>query len=162
MEFRTALAEKIGRETRLEVDPDRELTVTCGSTEAMLASFMAILNPGDRVAVFSPFYENYAADGILSGAEAVHVPLHAPDWGFDLGELRSAFRDKGCRALVLCNPSNPCGKVFSREELVSIGAVPGSSFFERPVKNLVRFHFSRRESTLREAAYRLKLLPSKL
>jgi aspartate/methionine/tyrosine aminotransferase len=122
-EFRTALAEKISRETGLEVDPDRELTVTCGSTEAMLACMMAVLNPGDRVAVFSPFYENYAADGILAGAEAVHVPLHAPDWKFDLEELRSAFRDKGCRALVLCNPSNPCGKVFSREELVSIGAL---------------------------------------
>jgi len=123
LEFRTALAEKIGCETGLEIDPDRELTVTCGSTEAMLASLMAILNPGDRVAVFSPFYENYAADGILSGAEAVHVPLHAPDWDFDIGELRAAFRDNGCRALVLCNPSNPCGKVFSRAELVSIGAL---------------------------------------
>ena len=122
-EFRIALAEKISRESGLGVDPDRELTVTCGSTEAMLACLMAVLNPGDRVAVFSPYYENYAADGILAGAEAVHVPLHAPGWDFDIEELRSAFRDKGCRALVLCNPSNPCGKVFSRQELVEIGAL---------------------------------------
>jgi aminotransferase len=122
-EFRTALAAKISRETGSVVDPDRELTVTCGSTEAMLACMMAVLNPGDRVALFSPFYENYAADGILAGAEAVHVPLHAPDWAFDPEELRSAFRDKGCKALVLCNPSNPCGKVFSRQELVAIGAL---------------------------------------
>jgi aspartate/methionine/tyrosine aminotransferase len=122
-EFRQALAEKIARDTGLEVDPDRELTVTCGSTEAMLASLMAVLNPGDRVAVFSPFYENYAADGILSGAEAVHVPLRAPDWEFDPDELRAAFRDRGCRALVLCNPSNPCGKVFTRQELSFIGTL---------------------------------------
>jgi aspartate/methionine/tyrosine aminotransferase len=122
-EFRRALAGKIGRETDLEVDPERELTVTCGSTEAMLACLMAVLNPGDRVAVFSPFYENYAADGILAGAEAIHVKLHAPDWRFDPEELRAAFRDGGCRALVLCNPSNPCGKVFSREELASIGEI---------------------------------------
>jgi aminotransferase len=319
-EFRIALAEKISRETGFQVDPDRELTVTCGSTEAMVACLLAILNPGDRVAVFSPYYENYAADGILAGAEAVHVPLMAPDWSFDLEDLRAAFRDEGCKVLVLCNPSNPCGKVFSREELVSIGAlleeydalavtdevyqhivydgfrhtcmaslpglrervltcsslsktysitgwrlgyvwaaprwtdavrkvhdfltvgaahplqiaavaglrqppsyylslaseyadrreillqalsdaglralkpqgayflladisptgmddvsfcaflsetvgvgaVPGSSFFERPVRNLVRFHFSRRESTLREAADRLRSLPSRL
>jgi aminotransferase len=119
-EFRGALARKISRETGLEVDPDRELTATCGSTEAMLACMMAVLDPGDKVAVFSPFYENYAADGILAGAEAVHVPLRAPDWSFDPDELRAAFA-KGCKVLVLCNPSNPCGKVFSRAELESIG-----------------------------------------
>ena len=122
-EFRQALARKIGRESGFEIDPDRELTVTCGSTEAMLACLMAVLNPGDRVAVFSPYYENYAADGILAGAEAVHVPLHAPAWSFDPEQLRAAFRDQGCKALVLCNPSNPCGKVFSRDELVLIGSL---------------------------------------
>lgn len=120
-EFRAALASKISRESGLEVDPDRELTVTCGSTEAMLACMMAVLDPGDKVAVFSPFYENYAADGILSGAEAVHVPLHAPDWSFDPEELRAAFRDQGCKLLVICNPSNPCGKVFTGPELSFIG-----------------------------------------
>lgn len=122
-EFRQALADKIRQDTGLEVDPDRELTVTCGSTEAMLASLMASLDPGDRVAVFSPFYENYAADGILSGAEAVHVALRGPGWEFDPDELRSAFRDRGCRALVVCNPSNPCGKVFTRQELITIGSI---------------------------------------
>ncbi|MBK9579259.1 MAG: aminotransferase class I/II-fold pyridoxal phosphate-dependent enzyme [Fibrobacteres bacterium] len=122
-EFRLALSRKISREVGRMVDPDRELTVTCGSTEAMIASMMAILDPGDRVAVFSPYYENYAADGILAGAEAVHVRLHAPHWRFDPEELRSAFRDQGCKALVLCNPSNPCGKVFTREELETIASI---------------------------------------
>ena len=120
-EFRTALADKLSASTGLAIDPDRELTATCGSTEAMIASLMAILNPGDRVAIFSPFYENYNADGILSGAEAVHVKLHAPDWDFDRAELRAAFADRGCKAIVICNPSNPCGKVFTRGELVEIG-----------------------------------------
>ncbi len=122
-EFRVALAEKLTRTSGRSVDPDRELTVTCGSTEAMIASLMAILNPGDRVAVFSPFYENYNADGILSGAQAVHIRLHAPTWNFDRSELREAFAEKGCKAIVICNPSNPCGKVFTREELMEIGQV---------------------------------------
>jgi aminotransferase len=122
-EFRTALADKLTTSVGRSVDPDRELTATCGSTEAMIASMMAILNPGDRVAVFSPFYENYNADGILSGAEAVHVKLHAPSWDFDRSELRAAFAEKGCKALVICNPSNPCGKVFTRDELTEIGAL---------------------------------------
>jgi len=122
-EFRLALARKIGREIGRTVDPDRELTVTCGSTEAMIASMMAILDPGDKVAVFSPYYENYAADGILAGAQAVHVRLHAPHWRFDPDELRAAFRDQGCKALVLCNPSNPCGKVFTQLELETIAGL---------------------------------------
>lgn len=122
-EFRAALGRKLSLSTGREIDPDRELTATCGSTEAMIASLMAILNPGDRVAVFSPFYENYNADGILSGAEAVHVRLHAPDWDFDRAELRAAFAEKGCKAIVICNPSNPCGKVFTRSELLEIGAL---------------------------------------
>lgn len=122
-EFRAALGRKLSRSAGREVDPDRELTATCGSTEAMIASLMAILNPGDRVAVFSPYYENYNADGILSGAEAVHVKLHAPAWDFDRAELRAAFAEKGCKAIVICNPSNPCGKVFTRAELAEIGAL---------------------------------------
>jgi len=122
-EFRAALADKISMFSGREVDPDRELTATCGSTEAMIASLMAILNPGDGLAVFSPFYENYNADGILSGARTVHVKLHAPDWSFDRAELRAAFSEHGCKAIVVCNPSNPCGKVFTREELTEIGVL---------------------------------------
>jgi aspartate/methionine/tyrosine aminotransferase len=118
-EFRIALAEKIHLDSGLHVDPDRHLTVTCGSTEAMVASLMATLNPGNKVAVFSPFYENYRADGILSGAETLHVPLHLPDWSFDSADLEKAFR-AGARVLVLCNPSNPCGKVFTLQELSEI------------------------------------------
>jgi len=116
LSFRTALARKLTRFMGLEIHPDAHLTVTCGSTEAMMASLMAVCNSGDRVIVFSPFYENYGADAILSGAEPVYVPLHPPDFDFDPDELRGAFR-QGVKALVLCNPSNPSGKVFTREEL---------------------------------------------
>ena len=114
--FREALAEKQSRYMGLSIDPDREIVVTCGSTEAMMASMLTVCNPGDRVAVFSPFYENYGADIILSGAEPLFIPLRPPSFCFDPGELESAFR-KGAKALILCNPSNPTGKVFSREEL---------------------------------------------
>jgi aspartate/methionine/tyrosine aminotransferase len=117
--FRRALAAKIGRFTGLEVDPDRHLVVTCGSTEAMMVAMMTACNPGDKVVVFSPFYENYAADAILSGAEPVYVSLTPPDFGFDRDELRRAFAQKP-KAIVLCNPSNPSGKVFTREELLFI------------------------------------------
>ena len=103
-----------------EVDPDREVCVTCGSTEAMMCAMMTIVNPGDRVLVFSPFYENYGADAILSGAEPVYVPLEPPDYGFDLALVERGFAE-GAKALVLCNPSNPCGKVFTREELAALG-----------------------------------------
>lgn len=118
--FRQALAEKIERFSGVPVDPDRNLVVTCGSTEAMMVAMMTACNPGDRVVVFSPFYENYAADAILSGAEPIYVPLNPPDFRFDPDALRRAFAKKP-KAIVVCNPSNPSGKVFTREELMFIG-----------------------------------------
>jgi aspartate/methionine/tyrosine aminotransferase len=117
--FRQALAAKINRFSGLEIEPDRNLVVTCGSTEAMMVAMMTACNPGDKVIVFSPFYENYAADAILSGAEPIYVSLQPPGFGFDREELRRAFAQKP-KALVLCNPSNPCGKVFTRDELLFI------------------------------------------
>ncbi len=117
--FRAALAAKIERFTGLSVDPDRHLVVTCGSTEAMAVAMMTACNPGDKVVVFSPFYENYAADAILAGAEPIYVPLRPPDFGFDPEELARAFAQEP-KAIVLCNPSNPTGKVFTRDELLTI------------------------------------------
>jgi aspartate/methionine/tyrosine aminotransferase len=117
--FRQALAAKINRFTGLDLEPDRHLVTTCGSTEAMMVAMMTACNPGDKVIVFSPFYENYAADAILSGAEPIYVSLQPPNFGFDRDELRRAFAQKP-KALVLCNPSNPCGKVFTRDELLFI------------------------------------------
>jgi aminotransferase len=101
------------------IDPNGEIVVTCGSTEAMMAAMMTVTNPGDKVIVFSPFYENYGADTILSGAEPIYVPLYPPEFNFDPDELEAAFKQKP-KALILCNPSNPCGKVFSYEELKTI------------------------------------------
>ncbi len=120
--FRQALAKKHQRFSGLEIDPDRHLVVTCGSTEAMMVSMMTACDPGDKVIVFSPFYENYAADAILTGAIPVHVPLHAPDFTFDRDELRRAFAS-GVKAIVICNPANPSGKVFTREELLFIAGL---------------------------------------
>lgn len=120
--FRNALARKHSEYTGLDLDPDRHLVVTCGSTEAMMVAMMTACDPGDKVIVFSPFYENYAADAILSGATPIHVTLHAPNFEFDQDELRSAFA-QGAKAIVICNPSNPCGKVFSREELLHIAGL---------------------------------------
>ena len=117
--FRQALARKQRRFTGLPIDPDAHLVVTCGSTEAMMAAMMTACNPGDKVVVFSPFYENYVADTILSGAEPVHVELRPPDFTFDPAELRRAFAQRP-KALILCNPSNPTGKVFTRDELLQI------------------------------------------
>jgi len=114
--FREALARKLTRTVGVECEADRNLVVTCGSTEAMLASMLSVCNPGDRVIVFSPFYENYAADAILSGATPIFVHLEPPDWSFDPEELRRAFA-QGAKAVVLCNPSNPTGRVFSEREL---------------------------------------------
>ena len=114
--FRAALARKQSARMGLALDPDANIVVTCGSTEAMMAAMMTACNPGDKVIIFSPFYENYVADTILSGAEPIYVPLRPPDFGFDPGELERAFARKP-RALILCNPSNPSGKVFTREEL---------------------------------------------
>jgi aminotransferase len=120
--FRKALAKKYFKFTGLEINPDENIVVTCGSTEAMMAAMMTACNPGDKVIVFSPFYENYAADAILSGAEPVYVPLYPPNFGFDKEELRQAFK-KGVKALILCNPSNPTGKVFTKEELEFIASL---------------------------------------
>lgn len=117
--FRSVLARKISRFTGLDIDPDQHLVVTCGSTEAMMVAMMTACNPGDKVIVFSPFYENYAADAILSGAEPIYVPLHAPDFRFNPDELARAFALKP-KAIVVCNPSNPTGKVFTRPELLEI------------------------------------------
>ena len=117
--FRQALAKKIQHFSGLEVDPDQHLVVTCGSTEAMMVAMMTACNPGDKVIVFSPFYENYAADAILSGAEPIYVPLHPPGFGFDEDDLKRAFAQHP-KAIVICNPSNPSGKVFTREELLTI------------------------------------------
>lgn len=114
--FREALAAKQEHFSGMKVDPDKEIVVTCGSTEAMMAAMMAVTNPGDKVIIFSPFYENYGADTILSGAEPVYVPLVPPEFGFDANVLEDAFK-QGAKAMILCNPSNPCGKVFTREEL---------------------------------------------
>lgn len=120
--FREALAAKQSELMGREIDPGSEIVVTCGSTEAMMAAMMTVANPGDKVIVFSPFYENYGADTILSGAEPIYVPLHPPAFDFDPAELEAAFRQHP-KALVLCNPSNPCGKVFTQEELSYIAGL---------------------------------------
>lgn len=120
--FREALAKKHNHFTGLNIDPDKNIVVTCGSTEAMMASMMTVVNPGDKVAIFSPFYENYGADTILSGAEPIYIPLVPPTFEFDANLLEDAFK-KGAKALILCNPSNPCGKVFTREELETIADI---------------------------------------
>ncbi len=117
--FREALAEKQTRFMGRPIDPNGEIVVTCGSTEAMMAAMMSVTNPGDKVIVFSPFYENYGADTILSGAEPIYVPLIPPAFTFDADVLEAAFRQHP-KALILCNPSNPCGKVFTRDELLII------------------------------------------
>ncbi len=121
--FREALADKHEHFSGMKIDPDSEIVVTCGSTEAMMASMMSVCNPGDKVVIFSPFYENYGADTILSGAEPIFVPLKPPAFTFDADELESAIKQPGIKALILCNPSNPCGKVFTREELSVIAGL---------------------------------------
>lgn len=121
-ELRNALAAKLQRFTGLPVDAERDLVVTCGATEAMMVAIMTVCDPRDRVGLFSPFYENYAADAILSGATPVHIPLHPPAYRFDPDELRRAFAS-GLKAFVLCNPSNPCGRVFTPEELGFLAAL---------------------------------------
>ncbi len=120
--FRDAIAAKAKSRWGLEVDPERQITVTCGSTEAMIASLLAVINPGDEVVIFEPFYENYGPDTILSGATPRFVTLHAPDWHFDPRELESAFNNR-TRAIIINTPNNPTGKVFSREELQFIAGL---------------------------------------
>ena len=117
--FREALARKQSRYLGRTIDPGSEVVVTCGSTEAMMAAMMSVCNPGDKVIIFSPFYENYTADTILTGAIPIYVPLTPPKFTFHVDELEAAFRQKP-KALILCNPSNPTGRVFSREELLII------------------------------------------
>lgn len=114
--FREALAKKYEHFSGRKTDPNSEIVVTCGSTEAMMAAMMSVTNPGDKVIVFSPFYENYGADTILSGADPIYVPLIPPAFNFDADVLEDAFRQKP-KAIIVCNPSNPCGKVFTRKEL---------------------------------------------
>src|ERR1700685_2689282 len=117
--LRNAIAEKFSRSNGLSIDPEREITVCCGSTEAMMSAMMAIINPGDEVVVFEPFYENYGPDAILSGAQPRFVKLHPPEWRFDPQELIAAFGPK-TKAIILNTPNNPTGKVFTRAELESI------------------------------------------
>src|SRR5512137_2619856 len=123
--FREALAAKVGRFTGLQIDPEREITVTCGSTEAMIAALLAVVDPGDEVVVFEPFYENYGPDAVLCGAVPRYVPLRpsgpgrGAGWTFDPAELRAAFGPR-TRAVILNTPNNPTGKVFTAEELGAV------------------------------------------
>lgn len=114
--FRDAVAAKYEHFSGIRIDPESEIVVTCGSTEAMMATMLSITNPGDKVVIFSPFYENYGADTILSGAEPIYVPLVPPEFTFDPAKIEDAFK-QGAKAIIVCNPSNPCGKVFTYEEL---------------------------------------------
>src|SRR3954454_25224701 len=121
-EFREAIARKTKWYLGLEIDPQSEITVTCGSTEGMIATMMATVDPGDEVVLFEPYYENYAPDAILSDATPRYLPLRAPDWTFDKDELRAAFNDK-TRAIILCNPNNPTGKVFTMAEMEYVASL---------------------------------------
>lgn len=118
--LREALAKKQGKSIGRPIDPDKEIVITCGGTEAMMCAMMTICNPGDKVMVFSPFYENYGADAILSGAEPIYIPLVPPEYHFNIDLIEQGFQN-GAKAIIICNPSNPCGKVFTREELLAIG-----------------------------------------
>lgn len=120
--LREAIAQKQGKAIGRMIDPDNEIVITCGGTEAMMCTMMTICNPGDKVMVFSPFYENYAADAILSGAEPIFIPLIPPEYNFDINLVEQGFL-AGAKAIIVCNPSNPCGKVFTREELMAIGTL---------------------------------------
>ena len=120
--FREALAKKAAKSLGRAVDPETQIVVTCGGTEAMMCAMMTVCDPGDKVMVFSPFYENYGADAILSGARPIYIPLVPPEYSFDIRLIEDGFR-AGAKAIVVCNPSNPCGKVFTRAELEAIGAL---------------------------------------
>ncbi len=117
--LREAIARKQSRAIDREVDPDNEVVITCGGTEAMMCAMMTVCNPGDKIMIFSPFYENYGADTILSGADPIYIPLVPPEYDFDISLIEQGFKD-GAKAIVICNPSNPCGKVFTRDELMAI------------------------------------------
>ncbi len=120
--FRDAIAAKTKWFLGLDVDPETEITVTCGSTEGMIAGMLATVDKGEEVIVFEPFYENYSPDAILSDATPRHVPLYQTEngWNFDKDELRAAF-NPNTKAIIICNPNNPTGKVFSRDEMEFIG-----------------------------------------
>jgi len=118
--LRQAIARKQGKAIGREIDPETQIVITCGGTESMMCAMMSICNPGDKVMVFSPFYENYGADAILSGAEPIYIPLVPPEYNFDIALVEQGFRD-GAKAIIVCNPSNPCGKVFTEAELLAIG-----------------------------------------
>lgn len=118
--LREALAKKQSEAIGRNINPNTEIVITCGGTEAMMCAMMTICNPGDKVMVFSPFYENYGADSILSGAEPIFIPLVPPEYNFDISLIEQGFKD-GAKAIIVCNPSNPCGKVFTYDELFSIG-----------------------------------------
>jgi len=121
-DFREAIATKTKQYLGLDVDPETELTVTCGSTEGMIVAMMATVDPGEEVVIFEPFYENYAPDAILSDAKPRYVPLRAPDWSFDRDELRATF-NANTKAIIICNPNNPTGKVFTRDEMEFIAGL---------------------------------------
>ena len=121
-DFRQAIAQKTKWYLGIEIDPETEITVTCGSTEGMIASMMATVDPNEEVVVFEPFYENYGPDAILSDARPRYVSLRAPDWSFDREELRAAFNDR-TKAIIICNPNNPTGKVFTRDEMEFIASL---------------------------------------
>lgn len=118
-ELREAISKKAWSYNRIKCDPETDITVTCGATEAMIATLKAIINPGDEIIVFEPFYENYGPDGILSGAKPRYVTLYAPDWSYSSEELASAFNEK-TKAIIINTPNNPTGKVFSQGELEEI------------------------------------------
>ena len=144
--FREALAAKQTYFMGRRIDPNTEIVTTCGSTEAMMAAMMTVTNPGDKVIIFSPFYENYGADTILSGAEPIYVPLVPPDFHFDANVLEDAFRQHP-KAIILCNPSNPCGKVFTREELEIIASLQRSTTPTLSPTRCMSTSYSRRTST---------------
>src|SRR6478672_9726380 len=120
--LREAIAREFTRRYGVPVVPDQQVTVCCGSTEAMMATMMAIIDPDDEVVIFEPFYENYGPDAILSGATPRYVPLREPDWSFDPDQLAAAFNNR-TRAIILNTPNNPTGKVFTTEELKTIAAL---------------------------------------
>ena len=120
--LRKCIADKYSPLLGRTIDPEEEVVITCGGTEAMLATVMSVCNPGDKVIAFSPVYENYGTDTILCGADPIYVPLVPPTYDFDHAALEDAFR-QGAKAIIVCNPSNPCGKVFTREELLFIEAL---------------------------------------
>ena len=121
-DFREAIAKKTNWYLGLDIDPETEITVTCGSTEGMIAAMMATVDPGEEVIIFEPYYENYAPDAILSDAKPRYIALRAPDWSFDPLELRAAFSSK-TKAIIICNPNNPTGKVFTRTEMEFIAGL---------------------------------------